>query len=251
VRRLAGSLGAEVLDVDLRSVSDEAWASIHGQLLEHLVLFFPGQDLDPEEHIAIGRRLGEVEIHPFIPKLSEDFPEIVVIGHDAEPAEEWHTDTTFTPRPPMASVLRMSVCPPVGGDTMWTNMYAAYESLSAPLRSLLDGLTAIHSAARFGHGDVTAEHPVVRTHPETGRKSLFVNRSFTSHIVQLGRPESDAILNFLFGWAERPRFCCRYSWTQGTIAIWDNRCTQHNPVNDYHGYRRVMHRITLSGDVPC
>jgi taurine dioxygenase len=142
------------------------------------------------------------------------------------------------------------VNPPLGGDTIFTNQYLAYEMLSAPMRDLLDGLTAVHHAAPFGHPEQQAVHPVVRTHPDTGRRSLFVNRTFTSHILELRRSESDALLQYLYSWSERPDFQCRYRWDVGTIGIWDNRCTQHYAVADYQGEKRVIERVTVIGDVP-
>jgi taurine dioxygenase len=164
-------------------------------------------------------------------------------------ADTWHTDVTFSPTPPLASVLLMARLPRVGGDTIWTNQYLAYESLSPPLRELLSGLSAVHHAAPMGRPDIAARHPVVRIHPETGRRSLYVNRGFTSHIVEVSRAESDTLLEHLFRWSEQPRFQCRYRWTEGTVALWDNRCTQHYGVADYTE-RRVLHRVTVLGDHP-
>jgi taurine dioxygenase len=149
----------------------------------------------------------------------------------------------------MASILQMVMNPPRGGDTIFTNQYLAYETLSDPLRDLLGGLTAVHHAAPFGHPEQQATHPVVRTHPDTGRKSLFVNRTFTSHVVELRRTESDALLDYLYTWSEQPAFQCRYQWDEGTIGIWDNRCTQHYAVPDYDD-RRIIERVTVIGDTP-
>jgi taurine dioxygenase len=249
VRPLTGACGAEVHGVDLTALDADGWAAMYATWLEHLVLFFPGQSLDPDAHVALGRRFGEPEIHPYIPKHDDEHPEIVVLDTVGGGAEFWHTDVTFSPTPPMASILQMVVNPPRGGDTLFTNQYLAYETLSAPIRDLLDGLTAVHHAAPFGHPEQQATHPVVRTHPDTGRRSLFVNRTFTSHIVELRRSESDALLEYLCTWSEQPAFQCRYRWDEGTIGIWDNRCTQHYAVPDYDE-RRVIERVTVIGDTP-
>jgi len=250
VRPLTGCIGAEVVGVDLNRLDEAAWDELRAIWLEHLVVFFPDQHLAPDAHAALGERLGELEIHPYIPKLDEDHPQIVVLDSDqGAKADTWHTDVTFSTTPPLASILQMIECPPSGGDTLWTNQYLAYETLSDPLRDLLDGLSAVHTATPFGHPEVNATHPVVRTHPETGRRSLFVNRTFTSHIVELRREESDALLEHLYRWSEQPRFQCRYRWQPGTLGMWDNRCTQHHAVNDYRD-RRVIHRVTVLGDRP-
>ena len=249
VRPLTGALGAEVTGVDLTALDDAQWDALYATWLEHLVLFFPGQSLDPDAHITLGRRFGTPEIHPFIQKRDDDHPEIVVIDTVGGGAEFWHTDVTFSPTPPMASILQMVMNPPLGGDTIFTNQYLAYETLSDPIRDLLDGLTAVHHAAPFGHPEQAVAHPVVRTHPDTGRRSLFVNRTFASHLVELRRSESDVLLDYLYTWSEQPRFQCRYQWDEGTIGIWDNRCTQHYAVPDYED-RRVIERVTVIGDVP-
>jgi taurine dioxygenase len=249
VRPLTGSCGAEVHGVDLTALDADGWNAMYAAWLEHLVLFFPGQSLDADAHVALGRRFGEPEIHPFITKRDDDHPEIVVIDTIGRGGDLWHTDVTFSPTPPMASILQMMVNPPRGGDTIFTNQYLAFETLSDPLRELVDGLTAVHTAAVFGHPDQQATHPVVRTHPDTGRRSLFVNRTFTSHIVELRREESDALLQQLYSWSEQPAFQCRYRWDLGTVGIWDNRCTQHYAIPDY-SERRVIERVTVIGDVP-
>lgn len=249
VRPLTGACGAEVHGVDLTALDAAGWDAVYAAWLEHLVLFFPGQSLDADAHVSLGRRFGEPEIHPFITKRDDDHPEIVVLDTIGRGADLWHTDVTFSPTPPMASILQMIVNPPRGGDTIFTNQYLAFESLSDPLRDLVDGLTAVHTAAVFGHPEQEATHPVVRTHPETGRKSLFVNRTFTSHVVELRREESDALLHHLFTWSEQPAFQCRYRWDVGSVGIWDNRCTQHYAIPDYTE-RRVIERVTVIGDVP-
>ena len=250
VRSISGALGAEVHGPRLATLDDVGFAGLRELWNEHLVLFFPDQHLSPDEHVALARRFGEPEIHPFIPKLSDEYPEIVVLQGEAR-ADVFHTDVTFSSTPPMASILHARVMPGTGGDTIFTNQYLAFERLSSPMRELLDGLTAVHTATVFGHPEISSEHPVVRVHPETGRRSLFVNRQFTSHVPQLTRPESDALLAYLTAWSEQPPLQCRYRWAPGTIGIWDNRCTQHYAVNDYaSNVPRRIERVTILGDEP-
>lgn len=247
-RRIAGALGAELRGIDLERLDDAGYASLRSALREHHVVFLPDQDLSPDTHRDLGRRFGELEVHPYITKLDADHPEICVLNSDhGFIADVWHTDVTFAPSPPQFSILNMREVPATGGDTMWTNQGLVYASLSEPIRQLLLGLTAVHTAAVFGHPEQRAEHPVVRRHPETGAPSLFVNRQFTSHITQLSRPESAALLQFLYSFSEQPLFTCRYSWTRATIAIWDNRITQHYVVNDF-SETRVLNRVTVLGD---
>jgi taurine dioxygenase len=250
VRPVAGSLGAEVHGIDLGApVTDDNLAAIRSLLLDHLVLFFPGQHLAPAQHRAFASCFGEMEIHPFIPKV-DGFPEVVELrASGGYVADVWHTDVTFSDRPPVMSILNMVTSPSVGGDTMWSNLYAAYEALSAPIRELVEGLSAIHTARVYGHPETRAEHPVVRVHPETGRRCLYVNEQFTARIAQLSREESDALLGHLTRFATQPQFTVRYRWTEGTIAMWDNRCTQHFVLNDFHG-ERVIQRVTILGDHP-
>ena len=250
VRPLAGALGAEVRGVHLGTLSNAEWQAVREVWLEHLVLFFPEQHLTHPEHVALGQRFGEIEIHPFIPKVSDEFPQIVVLDSDkGARADTWHTDVTFSETPPMASILSMVVCPDRGGDTLWTNQYLAYETLSDPIRDLVDGLTAVHTATPFGRPEIRAEHPAVRVHPETRRRSLFVNRTFTSHFKQLRRTESDSLLRMLCDWSEQPAFQVRYRWSKGALGIWDNRCTMHFAINDYQE-SRVIERVTVLGDAP-
>ncbi len=250
VRRLAGTLGAELRGLDLGAVDDAGFAQLHRLLLEHHVVFLPDQHLTLDAHRALGRRFGEIELHPFLPKVDDDHPEIVVL--EAERgyiADVWHTDVTFATSPPICSILHMVECPDFGGDTMWTNQAAVFDALTPPVQELLLGLTAVHTAAVFGEPDVEAEHPVVRRHPETGERSLFVNRQCTQRSVQLRPEESEALLAFLYRFSEQPQFTVRYPWTPGTIGIWDNRITQHYVVNDFDG-QRILHRVTVLGDVP-
>lgn len=250
IHPIAGALGAEIRGVHLGSLDDRAFSAVHQALLEHLVLFFPDQHLTPDEHRAFATRFGEAEIHPYIPKLDDEHPEIVVLDADrGARADVWHTDVTWSESPPIYSVLKAVTCPSRGGDTMFTNQYLVYESLSAPMRDLLDGLRAVHTAARFGHPEVQAVHPAVRIHPLTGRRSLYVNRTFTSHFVELSSGESKALLEYLCTFSEQPHFTCRYRWTPGAIGIWDNRVTQHYAINDYDEPRRIE-RVTIIGDRP-
>ena len=250
IRPASGALGAEVRGIDLRDLDDRAFAELQTLLTEHLVLFFPDQNLAPDEHRAFALRFGEPEIHPFIPKLDDDHPEIVVLrAQQGYIADVWHTDVTFDASPPICSVLNALELPEVGGDTMFANQQLAYDRLSDPMKELVSGLTAVHDASVYGQPDRKAVHPVVRTHPVTGRPSLFVNRQFTRRIVELSRDESDALLALLFAHTTQPDFVCRYTWAPGTIGIWDNRCTQHCALNDYDGERAIS-RVTILGDDP-
>ena len=249
-RPISGALGAEVHGLDLATIDDDGFAELLALLRQHLVVFLPDQHLSPDAHRDLGRRFGEIEIHPFIPKLDEDHPEIVLLESDhGYIADVWHTDVTFSDEPPKFSILNMLKSPSVGGDTMWSNQHLVFESLSAPMQELLLGLTALHTAEVFGQPGVTAEHPVVREHPDTGRPSLFVNRQFTKRILELSAGESAALLEHLWSFSEQSQFNCRYSWAEGTIGIWDNRATQHYVVNDFDGPRAIS-RVTVIGDDP-
>jgi taurine dioxygenase len=271
IRKIAGALGAEILGIDLsKPLSQDLAREIRRAFLEHLVVFFRGQNLTPAQFLAFARGMGEPVEYPFVKGLPEH-PEIIqVIKLEHERTNFggiWHTDTAYLELPPMGSMLLAREVPPVGGDTLFANQYLAYETLSSGMRRLLDGLTGVNSSAK---ADVTktredrmrtdaredarreylAEHPVVRTHPETGRKSLYVNVAHTGRFKDMTEEESEPLLSYLFQHQVRPEFTCRFQWEVGSLAFWDNRCTLHNPVNDYHGYRRVMHRITLAGDQP-
>jgi taurine dioxygenase len=248
VRVIAGALGAELHGMSLEHLDDAGYQALRSALREHHVVFLPDQNLSPDAHRDLGRRFGDLEIHPYIHKLDETHPEICVLSSDQGfIADVWHTDVTFAASPPQFSILNMRQVPSTGGDTMWSNQGLVYASLSEPVKELLLGLTAVHTAAVFGHPEQQAEHPVVRRHPETGQPSLFVNRQFTSHITQLSRGESHALLEYLYSFSEQPFFACRYSWTPGTIAIWDNRITQHYVVNDF-SETRILNRVTVLGD---
>lgn len=243
---IAGSIGAIVTGLHLRSIDDETHSALHDAWLEHLVLFFPDQHLEPVEQREFARRFGSLEVHPLTEKL-EGTPEVTLLHSDrGGRADVWHTDVTFNEQPPIAAVLQQISGPDAGGDTMWANQYAAFSAMSPALQEFLRGLTAIHTAWPQGHPEMKAERPVVLRHPETGRESLAVNRLFTVRIPQLEQSESDAVLEHLFTWGDRPEFTCRWSWSPGDVVIWDNRCTRHYAIGDYES-ERVMHRVTVLG----
>ena len=207
--------------------------------------------MTPDEHIAFGRLFGKLEAHPNL-SFSAERPEIFELratGGQGAVADEWHSDLTCQPEPSVIAILRMATCPSVGGDTIWANMYKAYDELSPAMRDFCEGLSALHDADPHGHSERTAIHPVVRVHPETGRKSLFVNEHFTRRVVELSHRESAVLLGFLTDWVTQPQFTARYRWSTGTIAMWDNRCTQHCVLNDFEG-DRVIQRVTIMGDRP-
>lgn len=271
IQRIAGAIGAEISDIDLREPIDDAlMARIRAVWLEHLVIFFRDQTLSSAEFLAFARRIGEVIEYPFVKGLP-DFPEVIpVVKLEHERVNFgglWHSDTTYLDTPPMASMLIAREVPPFGGDTLFANMYAAFEALSPGMQSMLQSLQGVNSSAKAdasrtredriktdarpeAHREYTAEHPVVRTHPETGRKALYVNVGHTLRFKDMTAEESAPLLEYLFQHLVRPEFTCRFVWRPGSIALWDNRCAQHNPINDYHGYRRIMHRVTLAGDRP-
>lgn len=269
VRPVAGVVGAEIRGVDLAALDDATTAAIRDAWLEHLVLFFRDQALEPEEFLGFARRLGEPARYPFVPGI-EGFPEIIEVKKLPHETVNfggiWHSDTVYLDRPPMASMLVAREIPPHGGDTEFANMYAALDALSPDLQQVLRGLRAVHSSARADvsktredrlaehEGDAQeyeSVHPVVRTHPETGRGALFVNIAHTVRFDGWTEEESRPLLEFLFAHQVRAEFTCRFRWEVGSVAVWDNRCAMHNPINDYHGHLRRMHRITLAGDVPA
>jgi taurine dioxygenase len=250
VTRLAGSLGAEVRGLSLASVTAADIPAVQDLLHEHLVLFFPDQNLTVDQHVAFGSHFGELESHPNLKNPFTQHPQLfeLAASHGGL-ADEWHSDITFQKHPSIMSILNMVQCPAVGGDTMWANAYAAYDALSPPMRDLCDGLSALHDAAPHGKYDLTAIHPVVRRHPVTGKKSLFVNEHFTRRIVEMNHQESQMLLDHLTRWVASPRFTIRYKWSQGTIAMWDNRCTQHYVLSDFNE-QRIIQRVTVMGDTP-
>jgi alpha-ketoglutarate-dependent taurine dioxygenase len=267
VRPFSGSIGAEVRGVDVsRDLDDDLIAAIRAAWLEHLVLFFPDQELTPERQQAFAARFGEVTAaHPVEPALV-GHPQVLPVDSANGHTDFWHTDVTFMARPPMASMLYAVQLPEAGGDTMYTNMRLAYETLAEPLRRLCDELVAYHYAADYAaavaNGDgkewegaavgkmVPVEHPVVRQHPETGRRALFVNPGFTALLKGFDGPQSADLLRLLYKHATQPEFMCRYRWEPGSLAFWDNRATMHYGVHDYGAAHRVMHRVTLRGDRP-
>ena len=244
---VAGSIGASITGVDLRTLDEESFEELHQAWLRHHVLFFPGAHLSPIEQRDFARRFGALEIHPLTEKL-EATPEVTLLHSDrGGRADVWHTDVTFTENPPIAAVLQQISGPDAGGDTMWANQFAAFDAMSPSMQEFIRHLTAIHTAWPQGHPELRAERPVVIRHPESGRDALAVNRLFTTRIPQLEQTESDALLAHLFAWGERPEFTCRWTWSPGDLAIWDNRCTRHYAIGDYDT-ERVMHRVTILGD---
>jgi taurine dioxygenase len=272
VRPIAGALGAEMLDIDLRKpLSADQATAVRQAWLRHLVLFFRDQQLDHEQYMAFARAMGRPVEYPFVKGIG-GYPEIIEVKKLEHETVNfggmWHSDTAYLEQPPMASMLLAREVPPYGGDTLFANMYLAFETLSNGMKQLLAPLRAVNDSAR---ADVTrtredrvksdgqasaaatryvAEHPVVRTHPETGRKALYINVAHTARFTGMTEAESRPLLDYLFQHQVRPEFSCRFTWRVGSLALWDNRCTQHNPVNDYHGFRRVMERITLAGERP-
>jgi len=266
---LTPALGAEIGGVDLsEALADEVIAEIRRALLHYRVVFFRDQDITPDQHLAFARRFGDLVDYPMVTGL-DGYPDIVPVVKLEHETHNfggiWHSDTTYLAEPPLGAILVARELPPEGGDTLFANMVMAYEALSDGMKAMLDGLTAVNSSAKDtvarsredrqkGMGAVpdplVAEHPVVRTHPETGEKVLYVNIGHTIGIKGMTAAESGPLLEFLFAHQRRDEFTCRFQWQPGSIAFWDNRSTQHYPLNDYHGHKRVMHRITLAGDVP-
>ena len=278
VTPLAGALGAEISGVDLsQTLDNQTFSEVRQAFDENVVIFFRDQEMTPEQHLAFSARFGAFDVHPFAAGL-DGHPEILPIIKEADDTfrsfgSGWHSDVTFYEKPPLGSILYALESPKTGGDTLFTNMYLAYEALSDGLKETLDGLTAIHSAAdtyglnsktakrneignksmtiRVGEdANETVEHPVIRTIPETGRKALFVNRTYTKNFKGWTREESQPLLEYLWNHATRPEFTCRFRWRKGSVAFWDNRATLHNAISDYDGQRREMHRVTIIGERP-
>ena len=270
---LGPSFGVEVVGLDLRTATDEQIAAVSDALLAYKVVFFRGQDLTDDDQVEFGRRLGDLTVaHPVVDGIDAAHPEVYNID-SADPdfsfSDVWHTDVTFMERPPLGSILRAVRLPDHGGDTSWVDSQLAYDSLSAPVQRLADSLEAVHDGnrewgeylkrGRGGRGNVwegqvvtelpPVVHPVVRVHPQTGRKGLFVNPGFTSHIVGVSDAESRGILDLLYAHLLKPEHTIRHRWQLGDLGIWDNRCTSHYANRDYT-QTRVMHRITLAGDEP-
>jgi taurine dioxygenase len=261
-------IGAEISGVDLsQPLGNQTVQEIHDALMAHLVVFFRNQDLTLHQHKAFGRHFGDLHVHPAAPG-PEGHPEVISVHADERSkwvvGETWHSDVSCDAEPPMGSILQIHEVPPAGGDTMFANMYAAYEALSEPVRGMLDGLTALHESeatlksrygveGRFRDKDAkypSAVHPVVRTHPVTGRKALYVNTSYTTKINGLNKRESDALLKMLLDHIATPEFHCRFRWRPKSIAFWDNRAAQHKALWDYHPQVRSGYRVTIAGDKP-
>ena len=271
VRPIAGALGAEIHGVDMaKDLAPDVVGEVRQALLDHLVIFLREQNVSPQQQLAFAKKFGEPIEYPQLKGLPESpmITPVVKLEHERRNfGGIWHSDTTYLEKPPMGSMLLAREVPPHGGDTMFANQYLAYEALSDGLKQTLDGLLGVSSSFKAdvtktredalrqaGSGatpkQLSAEHPLVRTHPETGRKALYTSVAHTSHIKGWTEKESLPLLQFLWDHQTRPEFTCRFQWRTGSLAFWDNRCAMHNPINDYHGFRRVMHRITLAGDKP-
>ncbi len=271
VKALSQALGAEVTGIDLSVPLDDAIIDdLRAIWLKHQMIVIRGQDLTPAQQLAFAKALGEPDIYPFLKGL-DGFPMITEVLKKEDESVNfggvWHSDTTYQKCPPMATLLYAKELPPLGGDTLFANQYAAFEHLSAPLRGVLEKLRGVNAAGKkrvastrserlkdsasgVDPDDLSGTHPVVRTHPETGRKALFVNAAHTIAFEGWTAEESQGLLEYLFTHQISPEFQCRLAWQVGDVAFWDNRCVQHYPLNDYHGYRRLLNRITLKGDTP-
>jgi taurine dioxygenase len=274
IEPLAGALGAEISGVELTRLPDSGWREVHEAILRYSVLAFRGQELGPADIMEIGARFGEPCPYPFVTGM-DGFPFIFeVVKEESETVNfggNWHSDTTYLAKPPLGTLLYAVETPTHGGDTLFASTAAAYEALSPAMRALVDPLVGVnsaglkHSGGRHQlHGTISsmrlhdidtgsryeAEHPVVRTHPETGRKALYVSRSHTIRFRDMSEEESRPLVDFLQAHQIRPEFTCRVRWSPGTLTVWDNRCTQHNAVNDYHGQRRRMRRLTVGPQTP-
>jgi taurine dioxygenase len=286
IRPLSGALGAEIDGVRLDALDEVSFERLHTAFLEHLVIFVKDQQLKPRDLVKFAQRFGELDVRPYtVPVPLDqivDCPQVLEVrkepdDHGVNFGGSWHADVTFRKTPYLGSLLYALEVPASGGDTLWSNLYLAFETLSPGLQAKLCALSAKHSswrdvnqqrmATHYGvktsNIDVGAAqrllqnaengeamHPVVRTHPDTGKKSLFVNRAYTKHFESMTVEESQPLLDWLYAHSVRPEFTCRFRWQPGTLALWDNRCTLHNPLNDYHGQRRVLHRVSIHGDAP-
>jgi taurine dioxygenase len=267
---LTPTIGAEVSGLDLaRPLDAETVEGLRAALNAWKVLFFRDQDITTEQHLAFARSFGELEVHPFAP-AKPGYPKVLAITHDRNSRgreNTWHSDVTWRECPSLGSVLRCLECPPVGGDTLFADMYAAYEGLTDEVKARIEGRVALHdftpfrdgmrrqgrSEAELGAFDrayPAVEHPIVRTHPETGRRALYVNAAFTQHVVGLDKAESDALLAHLYAQAAIPEYQCRFRWRPNSIAFWDNRASQHYAASDYWPAVRRMERVTVIGDRP-
>ncbi|MEC9346775.1 MAG: taurine dioxygenase [Pseudomonadota bacterium] len=273
VNPIAGALGAEIEGVDMgQPLGNQVFQEVHDALMAHQVIFFRDQDITPAQHVAFARQFGELHVHPYAPS-HRDHPEVLILRSskaNRSAANAWHSDVTFQEEPPLGSILLAREVPEHGGDTMWANMYAAYETLSEPMKRYLEGMTAHNTAGRAQFekaydklsdsekkdihdgrmAEQGAHHPVIRTHPVTGRKALYVNSIFTQRLDGVSSRESRAILGYLNEHLQKPEFTCRFRWQKGSVAFWDNRCTQHYAIADYGDATREMHRVTVCGDRP-
>lgn len=275
IKPVAGALGAEVIGIDLGlELSNQAAADVHQAFLDHHVLFFRDQTLTPQQQLTVSRVFGEPDVYPFIAGMA-DFPEVIeIIKTETDSVNfggSWHSDTSYMPKPALGTVLYALEVPDAGGDTMFANTAAAYDALSEAMRDMLSGLVGVNSSdAGYGGSRAKAmqnlgamkgtykedsqsyesEHPIVRTHTETGRKSLYIGRSHTARFKDMTAEESRPLIEFLTKHIARPEFTCRFRWAPGSVAVWDNRTTQHYALNDYAGHRRHMRRVTLKGDRP-
>jgi alpha-ketoglutarate-dependent taurine dioxygenase len=275
VNKISGALGAEISGVDLsQKLDDGVIGELRRALVENCVIFFRDQNITPDQHLAFGRRFGELQIHDFVEGM-EDNQEILEVRKEADELRNfgggWHSDVSYLEKPALGSVLYAHEVPAFGGDTMFANQYLAYETLSDGLKETLGQMRAMHSARKsYGlyatravekaktsmgirfteEAHTEVDHPVVRTHIESGRKCLYVHGGFTTRFQDMTEEESAPLLDYLYRHAVRPEFTCRFRWERGSIAFWDNRCVQHNAINDYNGQRRVMHRVTVEGERP-
>ena len=274
IEPLSTAIGAEISNVDLsQDLSDATIGEIRQALLDHCVVFFRDQDLSVEAHKRLARRFGEIFVHPNFNTGNHD-PEVVTIvrkpGDTRIVGEEWHTDTTMMAEPPMGALLYALEVPPIGGDTLFANQYRAYERLSEGMQRMVDGLKCWHTDRKVAGPNSPAAlakrstkvredddwretlnlHPVVRTHPETGRKCLFVNHSYSVGFEDMTEEESRPLLDWLMEWGHRPEFTCRFRWRPGSVAFWDNRCVKHLALHDVHDHQRIMRRIQIAGDRP-
>ncbi|KJS24420.1 MAG: taurine dioxygenase [Hyphomonadaceae bacterium BRH_c29] len=263
-RQMSPAIGAELIGADLTKPTDTLVSEVRAALLRYKVVFFRDQDITRAQHLAFARKFGELEIHPATPKEQPD-REVLRIAHGPNSRgveNSWHSDVTWREEPSLGSILRAIELPPVGGDTLFSNMVMAYEDLDADLKERLCQMTAVHDIARVFakrlNKDVTElhakfppqEHPVIRTHPETGQRGLYVNTAFTDHIKGMDRKESDELLKYIYSRAAIPEYQCRFRWAPGSLAFWDNRACQHYAASDYFPDVRIMERVTIAGDKP-
>ena len=271
IKRLSPVIGAEILEVDLsKEMNSDLISKIKRALLDYGVIFFRNQELTPQDQMKFASYFSELIEYPFIEGI-DGFPNVVPVLKRSKELSNfggvWHSDTAYLPEPPMGTILYAKEIPPIGGDTLFANMYEAFDTLSDGMKKMILALKAINSAANKKVSDTRADrllesgrdvsnvqtvssHPVVRTHPETGRKALYVNRAHTVRFEGMTKKESAPILSYLYEHQVRQEFVCRFRWTKGAVAFWDNRCTQHYPINDYQGFSRLLHRVTLKGDKP-